>query len=131
MFDSYVPLQRRYQTKVVMERRDLEDRVKKIDHELERSWQDLGGSKPRVVPVWIDWPYPGASSVSLVGSYNGWGEPTPLERLQGGSFGAELLMYPGRYEVKFIVDGNWWVDLGRPLVRPGWSFSPDLYGTWR
>ena len=47
------------------------------------------------------------------GSFDGWQSMVPLER-QGAhdeegcaSFSAELKLYPGEYEYKFIVDGNW------------------------
>jgi 1,4-alpha-glucan branching enzyme len=52
---------------------------------------------------------PGAESVYLCGDFNQW-SPTGLPmvpRLQGCLWEKRLMLPPGRYEYKFIVDGVW------------------------
>lgn len=66
--------------------------------------------------------------VELAGSFNGWQhfihmEPDPTSEIikPDGSRGpmmweSELWLYPGVYEIKFIVDGNWQIDQRREMV---------------
>eukprot|EP00250_Pteridium_aquilinum_P000786 c10952_g1_i1 orf=295-1806(-) len=66
--------------------------------------------------------------VELAGSFNGWKNFIPMEpdltseiSKPDGSRGplmweTELWLYPGVYEIKFIVDGNWQVDQRREMV---------------
>jgi len=52
------------------------------------------------------------SKVTVAGSFNGW-DPTarPLSDKNGdGVFGAFLMLPPGRYEYKFVINGVWCVD---------------------
>ncbi|KAL2349308.1 hypothetical protein Fmac_003308 [Flemingia macrophylla] len=63
----------------------------------------------------VIWPNT-ASEVFLVGSFDGWSTKRKLERISSGNFSLNLLLYPGRYEMKFIVDGEWKVDPLRPVV---------------
>ncbi|XP_050373276.1 protein PTST homolog 2, chloroplastic [Argentina anserina] len=58
-----------------------------------------------------------ASEVLLAGSYDGWATQRKMERSSTGIFSASLKLYPGRYEIKFIVDGEWRIDPLRPIVR--------------
>lgn len=64
----------------------------------------------------ISWPT-SASEVLLVGSFDGWTSQRRMERSSSGVFSLCLKLYPGRYEIKFIVDGIWKVDPLRPIVR--------------
>jgi len=58
-----------------------------------------------------------ASEVLLVGSFDGWTSQRKLERTsERGMFTLNLRLYPGRYEIKFIVDGVWKNDPLRPTV---------------
>ncbi|KAJ4960016.1 hypothetical protein NE237_019926 [Protea cynaroides] len=63
----------------------------------------------------IIWPTP-ASEVLLSGSFDGWASQRKMER-SGGLFSLCLKLYPGRYEIKFIVDGVWKTDPLRPIVH--------------
>ncbi|XP_076925043.1 protein PTST homolog 2, chloroplastic [Bidens hawaiensis] len=58
-----------------------------------------------------------ASEVLLVGSFDGWTSKIKMEKTKTGVFCASLKLYPGRYEIKFIVDGTWRVDPMLPVVH--------------
>jgi hypothetical protein len=51
---------------------------------------------------------PQAKQVSLCGEFNGWSSETmPMERQDGGRWERTLALPPGRYQYKFVVDGQW------------------------
>jgi hypothetical protein len=53
-------------------------------------------------------PAPGASTVTVVGNFNGW-EATLLDDSDGdGIWMASIPLPPGRYEYAFVIDGRWW-----------------------
>jgi hypothetical protein len=57
----------------------------------------------------------GAKQVSLSGEFNGWSpNATPMKRDEAGHWEATLQLAPGRYQYKFILDGEWIPD---PLAR--------------
>ncbi|KAI7734570.1 hypothetical protein M8C21_009822 [Ambrosia artemisiifolia] len=58
-----------------------------------------------------------ASEVMLVGSFDGWTSQVKMEKTRTGIFSTSLKLYPGRYEIKFIVDGIWRVDRTLPVVH--------------
>ncbi|KAM0014747.1 putative AMP-activated kinase, glycogen-binding protein [Helianthus debilis subsp. tardiflorus] len=58
-----------------------------------------------------------ASEVLLVGSFDGWTSQVKMEKTRTGIFSTSLKLYPGRYEIKFIVDGIWRVDPMLPVVH--------------
>ncbi|XP_042454533.1 protein FLOURY ENDOSPERM 6, chloroplastic-like [Zingiber officinale] len=58
-----------------------------------------------------------ASEVLLVGSFDGWTNQRRMESSSSGIFSLYLKLYPGSYEIKFIVDGVWKVDPLRPITR--------------
>lgn len=54
---------------------------------------------------------PKAKHVSLGGEFNGWAsDATPMKRDDGGNWETTVALAPGRYEYKFIVDGQWTLD---------------------
>ncbi len=54
---------------------------------------------------------PEASSVLLTGDFSGWDSSgIPMKRSKKGTWKTEVNLKPGRYEYKFIVDGQWWTD---------------------
>lgn len=56
-----------------------------------------------------------ASSVSLVGDWNGWSpNATPLDGEPGGVWVAQVFIDPGVYEYKLLVDGEWLADPDNP-----------------
>ncbi|WVZ60120.1 LOW QUALITY PROTEIN: hypothetical protein U9M48_010181 [Paspalum notatum var. saurae] len=86
----------------------IEDKQRRLD-EVEKALSELR-------TVCIMWASP-ASEVLLVGSFDGWTSRRKLERLESGMFSLNLRLYPGRYEIKFIVDGVWKNDPLRPTVH--------------
>ena len=51
---------------------------------------------------------PGARSVVVTGTFCGWAtEGHSLKRDGSGAWKATLLLHPGRYEYRFLVDGAW------------------------
>ena len=70
--------------------------------------------------------FPGATEVGVAGSFNGW-QPaaTPMERLGigCGQRKVDLYLKPGRYEYRFVADGNWTDD---PF---GGAFVANPFGT--
>ncbi|KAK3026651.1 hypothetical protein RJ639_040678 [Escallonia herrerae] len=66
--------------------------------------------------VRIVWPN-SASEVLLAGSFDGWTTKRKMGKSTTGIFSVQLKLYPGRYEIKFIVDGVWRIDPLRPIVH--------------
>jgi hypothetical protein len=53
-----------------------------------------------------------AKHVSLSGDFNGWSpDATPMKRYDDGHWETTLELAPGRYEYKFVRDGEWMPDL--------------------
>ena len=54
-----------------------------------------------------------AGVVCVAGSFNDW-DPlaTPLTRRADGTWAVDLHLRPGRYEYKFVVDGQWCCEPG-------------------
>jgi 5'-AMP-activated protein kinase regulatory beta subunit len=51
---------------------------------------------------------PEAESVFLVGDFNGWNEKKhPMKQNGNGTWRKTIMIGPGTYEYKFLVDGNW------------------------
>ena len=49
-----------------------------------------------------------AQEVCIAGSFNDWHPSvTPMVRLDDGKWAKELALPPGRYEYRFVVDGQW------------------------
>jgi hypothetical protein len=51
---------------------------------------------------------PDAREIFIAGSFNDWHPSvTPMIRLKDGLWAKELFLAPGRYEYRFVVDGQW------------------------
>jgi hypothetical protein len=67
---------------------------------------------------------PHAAQVFLSGEFNGWSpNATPMERKPDGHWEASLALQPGRYQYKYIADGQWLPD---PEAR---EYVPNEYGS--
>ena len=59
---------------------------------------------------------PGARQVAVIGDFNSWGEPIPLnDDDEDGVWIAIARLDPGTYQYKFIVDGEWTCDPCNPV----------------
>ena len=51
---------------------------------------------------------PDARHVTLSGEFNGWSaEAAPMKRQANGQWETVFDLFPGRYQYKFVVDGQW------------------------
>jgi 1,4-alpha-glucan branching enzyme len=49
-----------------------------------------------------------AKKVYLVGDFNEWDEKAnPMKKSADGTWARSVLLFPGNYEYKFLVDGDW------------------------
>jgi 1,4-alpha-glucan branching enzyme len=54
---------------------------------------------------------PKAKEVILMGDFNRWNAKThPMKQMKAGVWEKIVMLPPGRYEYKFLVDGQWWTD---------------------
>ena len=54
---------------------------------------------------------PDAKQVSLCGEFNGWSpSATPMKRHDDGHWETTVALVSGRFQYKFIVDGEWITD---------------------
>lgn len=76
-----------------------------------------------VYAVNFDYFNPSAREVLVAGSFNNW-QPrvTPMKKHRGGKWSTELLLSPGHYEYRFVVDGQWQDD---PMAA---RFVANSYG---
>lgn len=63
-----------------------------------------------------------AESVQVMGTFDGWTQGEHLSPEYTGSFtkfSTTLMLRPGRYEIKFLVDGEWQLSSEFPIVGDG------------
>ena len=62
--------------------------------------------------VHLEFVAPDAREVFVAGSFNDWHPSvTPMIPLGNGKWAKELMLAPGRYEYRFVVDGQWTDDV--------------------
>lgn len=62
--------------------------------------------------------------ISLVGSFNAWEpEKKKLKEKESGQYSATLMLEPGEYEYKFVIDGKWLAD---PKAE---AWAPNPFGS--
>ena len=62
--------------------------------------------------------------VMVAGSFNNWQPDKVLNDKNGdGHYRCRLMLYPGEYHYKFVVDGEWRSDSANP------DFIPNEYGS--
>ncbi|CAH1452052.1 unnamed protein product [Lactuca virosa] len=96
------------------------------DAELLAAEESLSGLKQVQVDYWGE-----GESVEVAGSFNGWNhgvkldpQPSsnitdPIEFRNTRLWRSMLWLYPGIYEIKFIVDGKWMIDPMKEVVARG------------
>lgn len=59
----------------------------------------------------------GAKEVTLMGDFNSWkSDKHKMKKNSDGSWSRTLVLPPGQYEYKFLVDGKWKEDPQNPRV---------------
>ena len=67
-----------------------------------------------------------AQEVCIAGSFNDWHPSvTPMVRLDDGKWAKELALPPGRYEYRFVVDGQWVDDPAASELIPNPFGTPN------
>ncbi len=62
---------------------------------------------------------PEARKVSLMGDFNLWNpEVNPMRKDKEGVWKTTVMLYPGRYEYRLWVDGEWYNDPGNTAKCP-------------
>lgn len=78
--------------------------------------------RPRVKKVDFQFYAPDASSVVVVGEFNGW-QPIPMNKARKGMWKLTLDVPPGTYQFRYLVDNHYWAnDESTPTV-------PNPFGT--
>lgn len=73
---------------------------------------------------------PEATEVLVAGTFNNWDRAaTHLKRKKNGRWSIRLGLSPGRYEYKFIVDGNWCCAPGCTGDQACLQCVPNDFGT--
>ena len=68
---------------------------------------------------------PNAEEVHLAGEFNTWNpKKNPLRKDAKGYWRGSLRLRSGRYEYRFLVDGNWEND------SKASEYIPNAFGTW-
>ncbi|KAM7267613.1 hypothetical protein ACFE04_009779 [Oxalis oulophora] len=97
----------------------LLSRLKAVHEKLKENINDVTAAQPKTVSLfWIGM----AESVQVKGSFDGWNEGEHLSPEYDGSltkFSTTLTLRPGRYEIKFLVDGEWLLSAEYPTVGEG------------
>ena len=62
-------------------------------------------------------------SVAVAGSFSDWSPRTMKDKDNSGVYRCRLLLEPGEYQYKFLVDGQWRTDSSNP------DFVPNEYGS--
>jgi len=63
-----------------------------------------------------------AENVQIMGSFDGWSQGETMSMEYSGDYGrfsATLKLRPGRYEIKFLVDGEWRLSPEYPMAGEG------------
>lgn len=69
---------------------------------------ERAASRPVEKPVDFNLTMPQAHSVALAGSFNNWDvNRTPMRKDQAGEWKTTIWLPKGRYEYRFVVDGQW------------------------
>ncbi|KAF8109381.1 hypothetical protein N665_0097s0035 [Sinapis alba] len=97
----------------------LLSRLDAVHNKLKEQIKDVEAAQSKEVNVfWIGM----AESVQVMGSFDGWSQPEDLSPEYTASFtkfSTTLVLRPGRYEMKFLVDGEWQISREFPTSGEG------------
>ncbi|KAI5318250.1 hypothetical protein L3X38_037958 [Prunus dulcis] len=97
----------------------LLSRLEAVHEKLKEQIKDVDAVQSKEVPLF--W-YGMAESVQVMGTFDGWSQGEHLSSEYTGSFttfSTTLMLRPGRYEIKFLVDGEWKLSPEFPTVGEG------------
>ncbi|CAL9105019.1 unnamed protein product [Musa textilis] len=93
-------------------------RLEAIHEKVKEQIKDVDALKFEVTLFWVGM----AESVQVMGSFDGWTQGEEMSPEYTGDyarFSATLKLRPGRYEIKFLVDGEWRLSAEFPTVGEG------------
>ncbi|TYJ26001.1 hypothetical protein E1A91_A07G088900v1 [Gossypium mustelinum] len=97
----------------------LHTRLEAVLEKLKEQLKDVDAVQSKEIPLfWCGM----AESVQVMGSFDGWSQGEHLSPEYTGSFATfstTLLLRPGRYEIKFLVDGEWHLSPEYPTIGEG------------
>ncbi|XP_050269995.1 protein PTST, chloroplastic isoform X1 [Quercus robur] len=97
----------------------LLSRLEAVREKLNEQIKDVDAARSKEVPLfWIGM----AESVQVMGTFDGWSQGEHLSPEYTGSFtkfSTTLMLRPGRYEIKFLVDGEWHLSPEYPTIGEG------------
>ncbi|CAN4079883.1 unnamed protein product [Withania somnifera] len=97
----------------------LFSRLEVIREKMKEQIKDVEAVQAKEVPLsWVGV----AESVQVLGSFDGWSGGEHLSPEYTGSdmhFSATLFLRPGRYEIKFLIDGEWHLSPELPTTGDG------------
>ncbi|MED6207295.1 hypothetical protein PIB30_034395 [Stylosanthes scabra] len=97
----------------------LVTRLEAVHEQLMEQIKDVDAAQSKEVSVfWVGM----AESVQVMGSFDGWSQGEHLSPEYTGSytrFSTTLMLRPGRYEIKFLVDGEWQLSPEFPIIGEG------------
>ncbi|KAF9592448.1 hypothetical protein IFM89_014938 [Coptis chinensis] len=101
----------------------LLSRLEAVHVKLKEQVKDVDVVQSKEVPLyWVGM----AESVKVMGSFDGWSEGKQLSPEYTDSFSkfsATLMLRPGRYEIKFLVDGEWHLTPELPIIGEGMTIN--------
>ncbi|MED6121512.1 hypothetical protein PIB30_030940 [Stylosanthes scabra] len=97
----------------------LVTRLEAVHEQLMEQIKDVDAAQSKEVSVfWVGM----AESVQVMGTFDGWSQGEHLSPEYTGSytrFSTTLILRPGRYEIKFLVDGEWQLSPEFPIIGEG------------
>ncbi|KAM5551779.1 protein PTST, chloroplastic-like [Rosa sericea] len=97
----------------------LLSRFEAVHEKLKEQIKDVDAAQSKEVSLfWCGM----AESVQVMGTFDGWSQGEHLSAEYAGSFttfSTTLMLRPGRYEIKFLVDGEWKLSPEFPTVGEG------------
>lgn len=76
-----------------------------------RKAEDKPAAKPKRRRLTFCFESAKAEGVILMGDFNNWNAKIhPMKKDKNGVWKKIVMVYPGRYEYKFLVDGDWQLD---------------------
>lgn len=106
------PLDRPASTSANNSQRPVEKTAEKQNLKNAEKRVEKPAEKPVQKPVEFRLNLPGAKSATVAGTFNDWDlSRTPLARDPRGGWKTTILLAPGRYEYRFVIDGAQWYEV--------------------